>query len=230
MKPEDIHITDWMRIFLGEVPWTFLLEVVVRIFFIFVVLMVSMRLMGKRMAAQLTRNEMAALVSLAAAIGVPMADPTRGLLPIVIIAAVVIGVQRIVSKRSENSSKFESAILGDMDIVVKDGVMLLDNMERTKLTRERLYAELRSEQICNLGQTERVYLEANGSFIVYKYKERRPGLSLIPPWDADYFEEQSRLKDSYACKSCGAVVRGKMDPALPCANCGSKEWAQAVCD
>lgn len=230
MKPEDIQITDWMRILIGEVPWTFLFEVVIRITIIFLVLMVSMRLMGKRMAAQLTRNEMAALVSLAAAIGVPMADPTRGLLPIVIIAGVVIGVQVVISKRSGISSEFESAVLDDMDIVVKNGLMQLDVMERTKLTRERLYAELRSESICNLGKAERVYLEANGSFSIYKHENSKPGLSIIPPWDEDYFEEQSLVKDTYACRSCGKVERAQESPAFPCANCGSKEWSSAVCD
>ncbi|WP_377469000.1 DUF421 domain-containing protein [Pontibacter silvestris] len=185
--------------------------------------------MGKRMAAQLTRMEMASLVSMAAAIGVPMADPTRGLLPIVIIAVVVIGVQYIVSLRSANDTNFESTILDDMDIIVKDGVLNLNNMEKTRLTRERLFAELRSEEIGNLGRAERVYIEANGSFTVYTFKHPRPGLSIIPRWDSEFFEEQSLAKDAFACCSCGDVVMAQERPVLPCARCSSKDWAQAVC-
>ncbi|MCC9167260.1 DUF421 domain-containing protein [Pontibacter harenae] len=229
MKPEDIHITDWLRILLGEVPWSFLFEVVIRIIFIFFILIFSMRLMGKRMAAQLTRMEMAALVSMAAAIGVPMADPTRGLVPIVIIAAVVIGVQRVVSTKSAKDTSFESTVLDDMDIVVKDGVLHLETMERTKLTRERLFAELRSEEIGNLGKAQRVYLEANGSFTVYKFNNPKPGLSIIPRWDTEFFQEQSIAEDAFACCSCGDVVLSENRPKLPCTRCGSSDWAQAVC-
>ena len=97
MKPEEIHITDYMRILLGEVPWSFLIEVVIRIGFIYLLLMVAMRLMGKRMASTLSNSELAALVSLAAAVGVPMLAPDRGMLPALIIAIIVVGIQRLMS-------------------------------------------------------------------------------------------------------------------------------------
>src|SRR4051812_44835391 len=97
MKPEDIHLNDWQRIFLGDVPGGFYPEVVLRIAVIYLILMVSMRLMGKRMASQLSRNEMVAMVSLAAAIGIPLQAPDRGILPAFIIAFVVIIIQQIVA-------------------------------------------------------------------------------------------------------------------------------------
>lgn len=106
MKPEEIHITDWARIFLGEVPPSFMIEVVIRIAFMYLVLMVSMRAMGKRMAGMLGRTEMAALVSLAASIGVSLQDPSKGLLPVVIIAAVVVGIQRFIAWRGTQNPKF----------------------------------------------------------------------------------------------------------------------------
>jgi hypothetical protein len=87
MKKEDIHLGDWQRMFFGEVPGGFYWEVVLRIAVIYLILMVSMRLMGKRTASQLSRNEMIALVSLSAAIGVPLQAPDRGILAAVIIAA-----------------------------------------------------------------------------------------------------------------------------------------------
>jgi Mg/Co/Ni transporter MgtE len=97
MKPEDIHLTDWMRMLLGEVPWSFLLEITLRIIFLYALILVSMWLMGQRMAGQVSRNEMAALVSLVASVGIPMQAPDRGLLPAVVVAAAVVGVQRWVA-------------------------------------------------------------------------------------------------------------------------------------
>ncbi|QJW89539.1 hypothetical protein HNV11_09185 [Spirosoma taeanense] len=76
MKPEEIHLNDWVRILIGEVPGTYFIEIVIRIAFVYLLLSVSMRLMGKRMAAQMNRNELAAQVSLAAAIGMPVWRPT----------------------------------------------------------------------------------------------------------------------------------------------------------
>ena len=100
MKPEDIKLTDWMRIVMGEVPWDFLLEEVLRLAFLYALILFSMRLMGKRMAGQLSRNEMAALVALAATVGIPMQVPDRGMLPALVVALVIIGVQRWVAHRA----------------------------------------------------------------------------------------------------------------------------------
>ncbi|WP_229215283.1 hypothetical protein [Dyadobacter bucti] len=56
MKKEDIHFGDWLRMFAGDVPPGFYWEVVLRIAIIYLLLMVSMRLIGKRMASQLSRR------------------------------------------------------------------------------------------------------------------------------------------------------------------------------
>ena len=71
MKPEEIKFGDWMRTFVGQVPPEFYIELVIRSFLVFLILLVSMRMLGRRMAGQLNRMEMIALFSLAAAIGVP---------------------------------------------------------------------------------------------------------------------------------------------------------------
>ncbi|TDH21566.1 hypothetical protein EXU57_18835 [Segetibacter sp. 3557_3] len=81
MKPEEIRLGDWARMVLGEVSPGFLIEIVIRAFAIFLILVVSMRLLGRRMAGQLNRMELIALFSLAAAIGVPFQTPDRGCFP-----------------------------------------------------------------------------------------------------------------------------------------------------
>src|SRR6059058_3167864 len=97
MKPDEIKFGDWMRVLFGETPPEFFIELVIRSFFIFLLLVVSMRFLGRRMAAQLNRIEMIALFALAAAIGVPLQAPDRGLLPAVIIAVIVVGIGRLIA-------------------------------------------------------------------------------------------------------------------------------------
>ena len=50
-QPKPIQLTDWHRILAGGTPWEFLLEVVLRAAFTYLLLMVAMRLPGKRVAA-----------------------------------------------------------------------------------------------------------------------------------------------------------------------------------
>ncbi len=81
MKPEEIHLADWGRILVGDVPGLFFLELILRAAFFYVLLLVCMRLLGKRMSSQMSRNEMATLVALAASIGIPCLPLTGGCCP-----------------------------------------------------------------------------------------------------------------------------------------------------
>jgi uncharacterized membrane protein YcaP (DUF421 family) len=65
-------VSAMQRILIGENPWSFLLEVALRSGIIYVVLFITMRLMGKRMAAQLSVSELAVMITLGAAVGVPL--------------------------------------------------------------------------------------------------------------------------------------------------------------
>ena len=64
-----IVLGDWSRILRGESSWWFVPEAVLRLFVLYWMLVWSLRLMGRRISSALSRNELLALVSLAAAIG-----------------------------------------------------------------------------------------------------------------------------------------------------------------
>src|SRR3954468_23758954 len=130
MKSQDIKLNDWMRILFGEVPTGFYIEVIIRAAFIFLLLVLSMRIFGRRMAAQINRIEMIALFSLAAAIGVPLQSPDRGLLPGVVIAIVVVIVGRLVASWAFRSQKFESFAEDDYTTLVLDGTILMSKLKR----------------------------------------------------------------------------------------------------
>ena len=230
MKPEDIHLSDWMRILVGEMPGSFYIEAVFRIVFIYVLLVASMRLMGNRMGSPLTRNEMIAMVSLGAANGVALMAADRGLLPVVVIAVIVIAYQRFVAWWAFRNKRFESAVLDDMGILVEDGRLRLDKLEEGVLCRNQLLAQLRKESIINLGQVRRAYQEANGNFSILTYDDEqpRPGLSILPTIDTAFRDEQAKAPGQFACASCGHLQASTHAPAADCPRCKAREWQQAV--
>jgi len=150
MKPEDIKITDWMRILFGDTPYEFLIEVIIRILFIYILLVLTMRFMGRRMEAMISRNELIAMVSMAAAIGIPLLTPDRGLLPAVVIAIVVIIIQRLIAYITTRSASKENIILDEITLLAEDGLLKPADMLKSRITRERILAELRSSSIKTL--------------------------------------------------------------------------------
>jgi uncharacterized membrane protein YcaP (DUF421 family) len=227
MKPDEIKLNDWMRIFFGTTPPAFFIELVIRTFIIFLILLISMRLLGRRMAAQLNRIEMIALFSLAAAVGVPLQAPDRGLLPAVIIAIVVVVIGRLVVSLAFKSQKFESVAEGDYTTLVLDGTVLMHKLKMTRLTIERLFAQLRGEGIRHLGEVKRLYFEANGSFTLIRAEKPMPGLVIIPGFDRELLETQKQAEE-LVCQKCGHKQADQKQQENKCGNCGHREWIPAV--
>ncbi|SOD79341.1 DUF421 domain-containing protein [Spirosoma fluviale] len=228
MKKEDIYLYDWLRILIGEVPGTFYIEILIRAAAVYLILVVSMRLMGRRMASRLSRNEMAAMVSLAAAVGIPILDAQRGLLPVVVIALVVVFTQRLISYWAAKNEKFEGLTQGISSTLVENSVVQVASMKESSVTRELLFAQLRSGGIIHLGQVKRLYLEANGAFTLIKDPKPRPGLSLIPEWDVDFIDQQKKAPAQCVCYVCGHIQPKPSKPADVCPNCSHSKWIQAL--
>jgi len=228
MQPQDIHITDWLRILVGGVPASFYIELLIRAIAVYLILLVSMRSMGKRMSSQMSRNELAALVSLAAAVGIPMMAPDRGVLSAIVIAFVLITVERMIAKKSFKNEKFENYALGRVSALINDGVVDMKELKQVGLAHERVFAQLRAQGILQLGSVSRLYMEAGGNFTLVENPEPVPGLSVLPPWDdplRDCFKEHP---ENQICVQCGFPQKKAGHPYDKCPNCGSQKWVPAV--
>jgi uncharacterized membrane protein YcaP (DUF421 family) len=223
MKPEDIKLSDYPRIFLGEVPPSFLFEVVLRTTFIYFLLILSMRLMGKRMASQLSRNEMATLVSLSAAVGISIQAPDRGLAPALVSCLVVVGIQIMVAKAASKSERFEKFSQDETDILVSDGVLMLSCMRKTLMTKERIYAQLRSEGLTNLSEVKTMYLEPNGVLTIIRAEKLKSGLNILPDWDQEFRSEFKEDPQMISCENCG-FTHERHSSHLDCPKCREFTW------
>jgi uncharacterized membrane protein YcaP (DUF421 family) len=228
MKKEEIHFSDWLRILIGEVPGAFYLELLLRAVLIFLLLMLAMRFMGKRMSGLLSRNELVAMVSLAAAVGTPLTAPDRGILPAVIIAIVVVYIERWISAKAFRNEDFERYAIGKLDILVSDGVIDLDILKKVRISRERLMAELRGLGVKQMGSVKRFYMEASGFFTLVKNEEPNEGLLVLPSWDEEFCKRLKPSEEQLACGSCGLLHHKTINAGYKCPQCGADQWAVAV--
>lgn len=125
MDKDDIKLSDWGRIFLGDVPPEFIIEVIIRMTFIYVIIVVSLRLLGRRMESMLSRGEMVTLVTLGASVGVAIHTPERGLLPSVTVIIIIISLQALQSYITSRNSKAEKIVLDEIATLVEDGRLVI---------------------------------------------------------------------------------------------------------
>lgn len=230
MNKDDIKLTDWGRIFLGDVPPEFILEVIIRMCFIYIILVVSLRLLGRRMEAMLSRGEMVTLVTLGASVGVAIHTPERGLLPSVTVILVIIGLQALQAYITSQNSKAERVLLDQISTLVENGSLMLDEMKKSRITHERLFSALRLKGLINLGSIQRVYFESKGVFSIISYSDEneRPGLCLLPEADTDFRNEIKYDENFIACRNCGNTVEKKDNVHHRCTACDVYEWETAV--
>jgi uncharacterized membrane protein YcaP (DUF421 family) len=214
MKKEEIYFGDWQRLLLGQAPLEFLLEAALRTLVVYVVLLLAMRLLGKRMNAQLTVAELSVMIMLGGIVSVPMQIPDRGILQGVLVLACMVALYRGINYLAFKYKKVEYITQGDLEILVVDGMLDLAAMERTKLSRDQLFANLRAANIEQLGQVKRAYLEASGTFSIY---EQDSAILRAEPADTG----------RHACQNCGRTEPTTRRPAT-CLRCGAAEWAPSV--
>jgi len=171
MDYSEVELWDWHRILVGDAPNFYLVEVIFRTALIYLALLITLNLMGKRMGGQLTLTEMAVMVTLGALVAVPMQIYDRGLLMGITALVVALLFQRGFNYAGVKNENFEHISQGQLSLLVKDGVFEQEQMKKARISQTQIMSVLRAEKIYNLNQVRRLYLEACGIFSIYENKE-----------------------------------------------------------
>ncbi len=227
MEQKIFLISDWQRILLGNTPWYFLLEVLVRAGAIYMMLMLVMRLLGKHVAAQYTLFEMSAVITLSSAAGVVLTAPDNGMLPPFTSLITVLALHHILSKWRRKNQVVEMAVTGEVLILVKNGQLLGDNMKMALISKKKIFEILRERKFQHLSQISRLYLEPSGNFSIIAANHPKPGLSILPSIDRELHAEAA-VDSHFACMNCGNVTESQLPLTEECKSCGSHAWTKAV--
>lgn len=225
-----MQTSPWKQIFFGNAPPLFLVEVIFRAVVMYAALLLTLRLLGKRMNGQLSVTELAVMISLGAIVSVPMEVPSQGLLPGLLLLFLILVFQRALGYLSFRSRRFGRVVYGKVSTLLEAGVLQTHAMEREGITKDQLFAHLRYHRIGQLGELDRVYLEENGMFSVFRSSAPRPGLSTLPEKDDADISAQKQETGMLVCCFCGTPAKEGPAGMGECPNCHHREWTQAIGD
>src|ERR1044072_3135144 len=106
------EIFEWRRLLFNELPFEFLIEVVVRTVIMLIVVRLTLKFTGKRGVKQLSVFEVVIIISLGSAAGDPMFYEDVGLVPAIFVFLVILLMYRTVTWMLGKSSWFEKFIEG----------------------------------------------------------------------------------------------------------------------
>jgi uncharacterized membrane protein YcaP (DUF421 family) len=180
----DVRPFDWERLFLGDTPPLFLLEIVFRTGFMYVFTLLLVRVIGKRGLTQLSPFEYIIIIVLGSAAGDPAFYPDVPLLHAMIVMTVVVVLQKILALLTQHNRPLEVAVEGKTRCLVRDGQILRHALEAEEMSVPELFAALRAQGVEFVGQVRFAFLEPSGRVNVLRDEARREGINLWTDPDA----------------------------------------------
>ena len=195
----------------------------------FLIVLISLRLLGKRGVKQLSVFELVVIIGLGSAAGDPMFYKEVGLLSALVVFVVVIIAYKITAYFVNKSKKIEVLLEGEPTCLIEHGKFSLENFKKEDLAQDEFFAELRLKSVSHLGQIQLAIIETNGSISVFFYEDEevKYGLPILPALFKNKFYE-IKHKDYYSCTFCGNTELLTPASAVVCKTCHKSEWVKAI--
>lgn len=150
-----------------------MLIIFVRAIVLYILVLIVMRLMGKREIGQMQPFELAISIMIADLASIPMSDSgipiTNGIIPILGLLV----MHLIISIINMKSIKGRGIICGKPSILIYRGRIDEKVLKKERFTINELEERLRGNNIVNIGDVEYAILETNGQVTVIQKPDKR---------------------------------------------------------
>ena len=176
-----------------------MLIIVFRTFILYLVVILVMRIMGKREIGQLQPYELAVTLIISELVTLPMENngvpPINGILPV----ATITLAQVLVSYLTTKSQWLQDFISGKYTIIIENGKMIQKNMSKQKYNITELLEQLRMSGVTKISDVEYAILETSGQLSVILKAPKQPVTA-----------EQMKVTTEYEGLPINLILDGKL--------------------
>jgi uncharacterized membrane protein YcaP (DUF421 family) len=145
-------------------------ELILRGVIVYILLIVLLRLTGKRQIGQMAPFDLVLLLVLSNAVQNAINGGDNSVTAGVISAATLVSINYLVGIATFKSKRIEALIEGRPQILIHNGKLFTEVMERAHLTHHELNASLRKEGCACIEDVHYAILENNGQISVHSRK------------------------------------------------------------
>jgi len=147
---------------------------IIRTIILYILVMVAIRLMGKRQVGQLEPSELVLALLIADIAAVPMQEygtpMAAGVVPIITLVCLAM----IVSVLNVKSVRFRDLMCGTPSIIIRSGKLNEKEMGKNRYTLDELSEQLRQHGVTDFTQVQYAILETSGQLSVLLKAEEQP--------------------------------------------------------
>lgn len=160
----------------------------VRAVILYLLLVVTVRLMGKRQLGELEPSEFVVAILIADLASVPMQDAGIPLLSGVIPILTVLALELILSVLAMRFRLVRRVLSGNPVLLMRDGQILAKNLARTRITVDELLQHLREKEIVDLSSVQYAILEVDGQISAIVHPKHQPPTAMDAHVEVDAAE------------------------------------------
>lgn len=155
------------NLFVTDVAWW---ELAIRAAAVYVVVLVLVRIVGKRTVGQYTPFDLIVVVLLGTAVQNSLISDDTSLVGGLIIAATLLGLNWCVGFFSARSPRFDRVVEGRPVVLVRHGEVFEDELRRQCVSAREFEAALRKSECSDPSEVELALLETSGDISVLRKK------------------------------------------------------------
>ena len=142
------------------------METVIRITVIYFVILVGLRLLGKRELSQLTPQELVTLMLIPEIVSQSMVGEDFSVTNGVIGVATILSLVFLASLLKQKSRKMEQLIEGKPSLLVERGRFIDDTLNRERISPDEVFGEMHKSGLESLEQVKWAILETDGKISI----------------------------------------------------------------
>ena len=151
-----------------------LLKIALRVVIIYLVLSISMRLMGKRQLGELEVSELITTFMLSEIATAPITSPEKSMLQAVVAILVLLALELVASFILLKIPAIKNLVSPKPNMLIDRGVINQKELSKQRLTNEELLSSLRQQGYTDLSEIYYAIMEGNGKLTVVPRSSSRP--------------------------------------------------------
>lgn len=145
---------------------------VIRTILLYIVIILAIRIMGKRQIGELQTSELVVTLLISDIAAIPMQNTEQSLLSGIVPILILIVCEIIISFLMLKRAGFRRIICGKPIVIISDGKINQSEMHRLRMSTEDLSEELRQQGVFNIEDVGFAIVETNGKLSVLKKPEK----------------------------------------------------------
>ncbi|AOV07627.1 DUF421 domain-containing protein [Sporosarcina ureilytica] len=156
-----------------------LIIITYRTILFYLIILFVLRIMGKREVGELGIIDVVVFLIMAEVAALGLDSPEKNIFEAILPIIVLLGIQLISSFISLKSKKFRDLVDGDPSTLIRDGVIMEEELRKQRYNLDDLFQQLREQKIGSVRDVTYAFLEPSGNLSVFTKDDTQPALALI---------------------------------------------------